>query len=77
MAEYCKTKNIQSSKCLIILRLDGCEFLKKLSDKVESGDKGNKEAIAAKYYFQKLFGDDFNRNEINGINSALKLWHIQ
>lgn len=66
-----KQKIYNQSRGLNILEIDDYEFLEKLSDKVESGDKGNKEAIATKYYFQKLFGDDFNRNDVNGINSAL------
>ena len=47
------------------------EYLKKLSQNVNSGDKENKEAIAAKEYFITLFGKDFNRNYENIYNTAL------
>lgn len=59
-------------QCLELLNLNGAEFLKKLSCDVESGDKGNKEAIGAKYYFKSIFGEKFIRgDDMNCINSAL------
>ncbi|NMM63708.1 type II CRISPR-associated endonuclease Cas1 [Clostridium sp. P21] len=66
-----KQKLCNQGKCLDILSLNGGEFLGKLSSSVESGDKGNKEAIGAKYYFKCLFGENFTRDDENGINSAL------
>ncbi|MGF0108927.1 type II CRISPR-associated endonuclease Cas1 [Clostridium sp. SGI.024] len=66
-----KQKLKNQGLCLEISNNDGYKFLYKLSEDVESGDKGNREAIGAKYYFKVLFGKKFNRNEINGINSAL------
>lgn len=66
-----KQKLYNQGKCLEILSLEGVEFLNKLSTSVESGDRGNREAIGAKYYFKSLFGEDFTRNDDNGINSAL------
>lgn len=66
-----KQKLYNQGKCLDILSLSGGEFLNKLSASVDSGDKGNKEAIGAKYYFKCLFGEDFTRDDGNGINSAL------
>lgn len=66
-----KQKLINQGKCLYILEISGYEFLNKLSDAVESGDKGNREAIGAKYYFKNLFGKAFVRDDENGINSAL------
>ena len=47
------------------------EHLKNLSNKVNSGDTNNTEAIAAKGYFSSLFGSSFNRNYDNVYNAAL------
>lgn len=66
-----KQKLHNQGKCLEILSVNRGEFLKKLSTSVESGDKGNKEAMGAKYYFKALFGNDFTRDDDNCINSAL------
>ena len=66
-----KQKLYNQGKCLEILGLDGYNFLYNLSDVVESGDKGNREAIGAKHYFKCLFGEGFTRDDANGINSAL------
>lgn len=66
-----KQKLYYQGECLNILKLQGGEFLKKLSTSVESGDKGNKEAIGAKYYFKALFGEKFTRGDGDVINSAL------
>lgn len=47
----------------------------KLSDcinQLEVGDSSNQEAIAARYYFQTLFGDGFHRrHNDNAVNAAL------
>ncbi len=66
-----KQKLYNQGKCLEILGLDGYNFLYNLSEAVESGDKGNREAIGAKHYFKCLFGEGFTRDDANGINSAL------
>lgn len=66
-----KQKLYNQGECLNILGLQGGEFLNKLSISVESGDKGNKEAIGAKYYFKALFGEKFTRGDGDVINSAL------
>ncbi|MDD2230164.1 MAG: type II CRISPR-associated endonuclease Cas1 [Candidatus Cloacimonetes bacterium] len=43
-----------------------------LADKVLSGDTGNNEAIAARIYWERLFGTGFRRNpDLPGINSFL------
>jgi len=43
-----------------------------LADKVQSGDVGNNEAIAARIYWERLFGEGFRRNtDLPGINSFL------
>ena len=51
--------------------LNMSDYLKKLTEKVNSGDTDNKEAIAAKWYFYALFGKDFSRSQDNNINIAL------
>lgn len=47
------------------------EILEKYSQEVELGDATNREAHAAKVYFNTLFGDGFSRAEENSINAAL------
>lgn len=47
------------------------QHLSNLSQKVNSGDTENKEAIAAKGYFPTLFGKNFNREFDNIYNVAL------
>ena len=66
-----KQKLYNQGECLDLVSLKGGEFLKKLSNSVDSGDKGNKEAIGAKHYFKCLFGEEFTRDDGNGINAAL------
>ena len=66
-----KQKLLNQGKCLEIVSIEGVEFLYKLANSVESGDKGNKESIGARYYFRCLFGENFTRDDVNGINSAL------
>lgn len=46
--------------------------LKQLASHVLSGDKGNAEAIAARFYWERLFGTGFKRDpDLPGINSFL------
>lgn len=45
--------------------------LKELSAEVKSGDSTNREGIAAKYYFRKMFGSEYFRNSPDTINFAL------
>lgn len=66
-----KQKLYNQGKCLEILNLNGGAFLNKLSSTVDSGDKGNKEAIGARYYFRHLFGERFIRDDGDGVNAAL------
>lgn len=47
-------------------------ILKPLYSNVKSGDADNREGIAARFYFQQLFGADFLRDrELLGINALL------
>ena len=47
------------------------DYLYALANDVTSGDKGNKESIAASFYFKNLYGKGFNRDQENVINGAL------
>ena len=42
-----------------------------LREEVRSGDTTNREAIAAKLYFQALFGREFSRDDANDLNAFL------
>ena len=47
-------------------------ILKPLYSNVKSGDADNREGIAARFYFQQLFGTEFLRDrELSGINTLL------
>lgn len=51
---------------------DVADYLDKLSVKVTSGDNTHLEATAAGFYFRKIFGEAFSRNdEFDGRNSGL------
>lgn len=47
------------------------ELLKSYIDELVDGDRTNREGLAAKVYFNGLFGMNFNRDEETPINSAL------
>ena len=47
------------------------ESIRLLEDDIISGDKTNREAVAAKKYFQLLFGSTFRRNDEDITNAAL------
>lgn len=50
----------------------GTKQLWRLAEKVRSGDTDNCEAQAARIYFQRLFGENFRRNQDEpGLNGAL------
>lgn len=66
-----KQKLYNQGEAMKILNIDGYDLLYNLSSSVDSGDKGNKEAIGAKFYFKSLFGKGFTRDDDNGINAAL------
>lgn len=59
-------RDIVCSKILnqgdLLNSIESDEYLYHLHNKVTSKDKGNLEAVAAAYYFKKLFGKDFHRN---------------
>lgn len=49
----------------------GVDFLEKYIDEVELRDSGNREGLAAKVYFNALFGDGFVRDSDTHVNAAL------
>ena len=67
-----KQKIRNQGKCLELSGMKkAAEHLYALAARVSSGDTGNAEATAARYYFSALFGDDFFRGDDNGINAGL------
>jgi CRISPR-associated protein Cas1 len=66
-----KAKILNQAECLNLCGIDGEIRLKTIAKEVLSGDTGNAEGIAAGYYFKRLFGTDFTRNEDCLRNSAL------
>lgn len=66
-----QAKIANQAECLRQAGLDGADAIDGMSAKVRSGDPDNIESVAAREYFKKLFGPDFDRRINNGINSAL------
>ena len=64
-----KIKN--QSACLRLTGSDGAEELEEMARQVHSGDPENVEAVAAAFYFRKLFGESFTRNTEILENGAL------
>lgn len=65
-------KIMNQAICLELLGYDEeFKYLYSLARSVDSGDKTNKESIAARYYFRTLFGEDFKRDLDIHINAAL------
>lgn len=64
-----KIKN--QAKCLQYTGRDGADELGRLADAVLSGDKDNREAVAAALYFPALFGKGFSRSSDDIRNAAL------
>ena len=59
------------ASCLRLLGREGADVLEELALAVRSGDSGNTEAVAAAFYFPKLFGPGFTRGEDCLENAAL------
>lgn len=58
--------------CLqLIGKADRANGLFAMVDEVRSGDTGNVEATAARYYFAALFGSDFSRGDDCGWNAGM------
>ena len=60
--EIIYAKILHQGDVLNTLRED--KYLYTLLKKINSGDRGNIEAIGASYYFKELFGKDFSRHSI-------------
>ncbi|MCI1283056.1 MAG: type II CRISPR-associated endonuclease Cas1 [Lacticaseibacillus songhuajiangensis] len=65
---YSKIKSQQ--QVLEFCRLDTSHLRTQL-DKLELNDPTNREAVAARYYFQELFGKHFSRSNEEALNAAL------
>lgn len=66
------SKVTNQSICLSLLnQFEGAEHLLQMSSKVKSGDNTHIESLAARYYFQYLFGTDFSRRDDSELNKAL------
>lgn len=66
-----KQKIANQAMCLKLCGKKNADQLYNMTKKVQSGDKTNVEAQAAALYFKSLFGNDFTREDDNGINAAL------
>jgi len=64
-------KILNQASVLKILEINGNAELEALSKRVCSGDTTNVEAIAAAFYFKRLFGEHFTRSDEIIINGAL------
>ena len=66
-----KQKIANQAKCLELQGKPGSKKIALLSERVTSGDSTNVESSAAREYFQRAFGKNFVRGDMDGKNSAL------
>jgi len=66
-----RRKVANQAACLQIAGLDGADRLNAYAQRVRSGDSGRIESQAAAFYFPRLFGTGFQRNQERWINAAL------
>ena len=67
-----REKIVKQSEFLVELEKEReYKLLQQYIGELAHGDKTNREGLAAKVYFNALFGMDFNRNEDNPRNAAL------
>src|SRR5574344_167918 len=64
-------KILYQSKLLMKFSKESAELLENYAQDVLLGDSTNREGFAAKVYFNRLFGTDFNRNQDCEINMFL------
>jgi CRISPR-associated endonuclease Cas1 subtype II len=69
--EIVKDKIKQQKFVLEENECEGANLLENYLEEVQPGDPSNREGHAAKVYFNSIFGQSFNRNVENSINSAL------
>lgn len=70
-AAIVRKKIANQATCLKLSNLKDADRLESYEQRVRSGDVGNLEGQAAAFYFTKLFGKDFRRNQEHFINAAL------
>ena len=66
-----KNKIINQALMLEKINSSKCDLVLSYASEVKAGDKTNREAHAAKVYFNALFGNEFSRNTDCQINAAL------
>ncbi|MCL2082910.1 MAG: type II CRISPR-associated endonuclease Cas1 [Oscillospiraceae bacterium] len=66
-----KAKILNQGRCLTLCDIEGEAKLKAIAREVLSGDTGNAEGVAAGYYFKRLFGKTFTRDQECLQNAAL------
>ncbi len=66
-----KQKVMNQARCLELCEMEQADELKKLSIRVESGDKSYIESRASQIYFKALYGENFRRRRNDIINAAL------
>ncbi|MDN5278712.1 MAG: CRISP-associated protein Cas1 [Clostridiales bacterium] len=64
-------KILNQARCLDLAEKEGAKTLRSVSESVLSGDSDNREAYAAKLYFEFLFGNQFKRGDEDCINAYL------
>ncbi len=69
--EIVKQKIAHQSQLLKNYRFKQYELLDNYINEIENFDQTNREAHAAKVYFNALFGKDFSRNDDSAINAGL------
>ncbi len=68
---------ISNQKHLLVLKnKEGISLLEDYENQIEPGDITNREAVAARIYFESLFGKDFTREEVIPINAALNYCYM-
>ncbi|WP_270639254.1 type II CRISPR-associated endonuclease Cas1 [Ligilactobacillus salivarius] len=65
-----RSKIINQIKVLKNYQID-CQDLKNELDKLEINDMTNREAVVARKYFEKLFGNKYSRKDFTPMNAAL------
>lgn len=70
-ASIVRRKIANQAACLQIAGLDGADRLSAYAQRVRSGDSSRIEGQAAAFYFPRLFGPGFQRNQERWINAAL------
>lgn len=66
-----RDKTYQQARFLEEREYSEAKVLYQIIPEVRSGDTTNREAQAARIYFQTLFGKDFRRNQDSAVNAAL------